>query len=494
MASPTRSSRVPTAEELTLGIDLGTSSVKVVVADPGGAVRAVASAPYEVASAHPGWAETRPGDWWQAVISAVRQATSGVPVAAIAGLGLSGQMHGLVLTAASGDAVRAAILHLDTRAHAYLDRYRALPDAALDRLANPLSPNMAGPMLLWAAEHAAAEYAVARWALQPKDWVRLQLTGEVAAEPSDASATLLFDVPGNCWDGDTVEALHLRPEMLPPVLESAGALAGRLSSAAAQALGLPVGVPVAAGGGDTAVAALGAGLMQAGDVQLTIGTSGQVITPLTYPSASIQTGTHLYRTATPHGWYGMGAVLNGGLALNWVRQVLGVDWPTLYAVASAPATDDDPYFLPHLTGERTPYLDPHMRGAWTQLGLATDRTRLLRSALEGVACALGQALDALPGGAGTQPIRLAGGGTTSPAWRQLLADVLTRPLRPVDLPDVSGRGAALLGAVAAGLIGFDDIGTRLAPALGELTSPRPELCDVFARRRSGFADQVTRLR
>jgi xylulokinase len=433
-----------------LGIDLGTSSVKAVVARPDGTVAGQATAGYPVRSPRPGWSETAPQDWLDATATAVRQAVaqSGTEPAAI---GFSGQMHGVVVTDEHGAALRPAMLWSDARAVAQLAAYRDLPAPALARLANPLSPGMAGPMLAWLAGHEPDTWARTRWALQAKDWLRARLTGEFATEPSDASATLLYDVPGDRWDDDVVQALGLDSGRLAPILPSAGTRAGTLTAAGAELLGLRAGIPVAAGAADTAAAALGSGLTEPDTVQLTIGTGAQIIRPVTdlpehLPARPV---THLYRTAGPTGWYAMAAVLNGGLTLGWVCRTLGASWPELYASAGRAPRADSPYFLPHLNGERTPYLDPALRGAWTGLGPQHDRADLLRAALEGVAFALREALAHITRDEGV--LRLAGGGTTDPAWRQMLADILGHAVAPVEVAAASGLGAALLSAGAAGL-------------------------------------------
>jgi xylulokinase len=466
--------------------------VKTVVADLDGSVVAQASRPYDVLSPHPGWAESDPAAWWDAVVAAAAEAVAGCGLE-IRGVGLSGQMHGVVLADADGTPLRSAMLHADTRAEGELEAYRRLPAEALDRLANPLSPNMAGPLLLWTAAHEPAAYERARWMLQPKDWLRLRLTGEARAEPSDASATLLYDLAGDAWDLDVVERLGLRADLLPALLPSAGAVAGALSGEVAAALGVAAGVPVAAGGGDTPVAAFGGGLTRRGDVQVTIGSSGQVIALRDTADASPETGTHLFRTVAPHGWYAMGAVLNAGLALDWVRRMLGVGWTELYAAAALPPTADAPLFLPHLTGERTPYLDATMRGAWVALGLNHDRASLLRAALEGVAFCLRDALEALPGASAATELRLAGGGSTSQPWRELLADALGRPLRAIDVSAASARGAALLGGIAAGELTWIDA-AALAPGSRVVAEPDTLRADQLDERFAAWHERLHRLR
>ena len=490
----------------TLGLDLGTSSAKAVVIDTAGQVLAQASAGYAVTSTMAGYAESDPAQWWTAVTACAREAVTAAGHAAgarPAAIGLSGQMHGLVMTSADGAALRPALLWADSRATGSLRAYRHLGSQALARLANPLAPGMTGPMLMWIAEHEPRIYQDARWALPPKDWIRARLTGEFHAEPSDASATLLYDLMGDRWDLEVVSALGLNADLLAPLLPSAGALAGHLTAEAGAELGLPAGILVAAGAGDTAAAALGSGITGSGitgsgiaghgDIQLTVGTGAQVIRPLVAPVSRADAGVNLYRSATPDGWYHMGATISAGISLNWVREIMNASWEELYASVARPGQAHDPIFVPHLSGERTPYSDPALRGSWTSLSLADDRTSLLRSALEGTAFAIRDALDALLGEHRPARLRLAGGGTLAAGWRQLLADVLGQPLYAVDVPAASGRGAALLGAIAAGLLSVDDVQGPLAPTARLAAEPDPAMAAFHAERHARFRRIISAL-
>jgi len=474
------------------------------VIDTTGRVLAQASAGYAVTSAKAGYAESEPEQWWSAVTACAREAVdaaAGAADARPAAVGLSGQMHGLVMTARDGAALRPALLWADSRATGTLRAYRLLSPQALARLANPLAPGMTGPMLKWIAENEPRIYRDTRWALAPKDWIRARLTGEVYAEPSDASATLLYDLIGDCWDLEVVRALGLDASLLAPLLPSAGAPAGHLTAEAAAELGLPAGLPVAAGAGDTAAAALGSGIAGRDDIQLTVGTGAQVIRPLAAPVSRADAGVNLYRAATPDGWYHMGATISAGLSLNWVREAMNATWEELYAAsgagavgAKAPGQAHDPIFVPHLSGERTPYGDPALRGSWTGLSLADDRTSVLRSALEGTAFSIRDALDALLGDDRPSRLRLAGGGTLAAGWQQLLADVLDVPLYAVDVLAASGRGAALLGAIAAGLLSFDDITGPLAPTARLVAEPDPVMAAFHAERHARFRRIVAALK
>jgi xylulokinase len=449
-----------------LGLDLGTGSAKALLLGEDGGILGEGSVSYPVRAPRPGWAESSPEDWWNAAAEATKAAV-GSRGARVAALGLSGQMHGVVLADEIGRPLRPAILWADARSVEQLAAYRRLDEDAGRRLANPPAVGMAGPSLLWLRDHEPDAYASARWALQAKDWLRLRLTGEVAAEPSDASATLLYDLRSDRWDYPVVEALGLRPGLLAPLVASADR-AGTLTKEAAGRLGLQAGLPVAAGAADTAAAMLGCGLLRPGSFQLTIGTGGQIVTPRSDPVPDPYGRTHLYRAAAPNLWYSMAAIQNAGLALEWARKILGASWDEVYEEAFAvPPGAGGVVFLPYLSGERTPRFDPDARGAWAGLGLEHRRGHLLRAALEGVAFALREGLEALEeAGTPVPELRLAGGGAADESWQQLLADVLGRPLRllPGAMAAVaSARGAALLAGVASGVYRTAEDTLALAP-------------------------------
>jgi xylulokinase len=468
---------------MLLGIDLGTGSAKALLLDTDGTVVSEASSSYPLQAPRPGWAQTNPADWWSAVTVAVRKAVErrADQVQAIAqsaapkAIALSGQMHGVVLVDASGKPLYPAILWADTRSTEMLHAYHSLDADIRKRLGNPIAAGMAGPTLLWLREHEPTVYAQARWVLQPKDWLRLQLTGEVATEPSDASGTLLYDVVSDDWAWDVLEALNLRSDWLPKIVPSS-ASAGSLTSTASEHLGLPVGLPVIAGAADTAAAALGNGLVEPGLVQLTIGTAAQIITIRSQPILDPQGCTHLYRAALPTQWYTLAAMQNAGLALEWVRGILGLSWQQVYSEAfGVPPGCEGLTFLPYLTGERTPHLDPEAWGAWVGLGLHHTRSHLMRAALEGVAFSLKQGLEALEAtGVKATELRLAGGGTQEMAWQQLLADVLRVPLYTTTIAAASARGAALLAGIGIGVYEDAHATLNLTPKPTLAVTPRPD--------------------
>ena len=433
-----------------LGIDLGTSSLKALVLDVDGSVVGTGSAPYPLLTPQPGWAEAEPEAWWEAAAIAVPEA-AGAHAAEIAAIGLSGQMHGVVLSDELGHALRPAIIWADSRTRKQLATYSELSPERRRTLANPIATGMAGLTLLWLKEHERQLYRRAQWALQPKDWLRLRMVHEAATEPSDASATLLYDMTTDYWAKDLLEELDLRLDFLAPIRESAE-ICGILTSSAAEHLGVRPNLPVVAGAADAAAAAIAGGLLDPGPVQLTIGSGAQVVAPRNRLAIDPTGRTHLYRAAAPDRWYAMAAMQNAGIALEWVRTMLRASWDEVYdeAFAVAPGAEGL-LFLPYLTGERTPYFDPDARGAWVGLRLVHTRGHLLRAALEGVAFSVRQGVEALLAtGVPATELRLAGGGSFDPRWRQLLADVLEQPLLATATSSASSLGAALLAGVGFG--------------------------------------------
>jgi xylulokinase len=450
-----------------LGIDLGTGSVKALVLDAEGRLVSEASATYPVHAPRPGWAETHTNEWWQATVLAVRKAVGQLDITAIS---FSGQMHGTVLLDKNLHALRAAILWADTRSTKYLESYQQLTQEQRRRLANPIATGMTGVSLLWLKENEPENYKQTRYVLQPKDWIRLKLTGEVFAEPSDASATLLYDLENNAWATDIIEALGLRWDFLAPLVNSRE-LAGTLSKEAANQLGLAANIPVAAGCGDAAASALGSALLREGQVQVNIGTAMQIFAIREKARVDPQLRTHLYRSAFDN-YYSMAAMQNAGIALEWVRKILGMSWEQMYVEAfNILPGCEGVTFLPYLTGERTPHLDSTIRGVWQGLGLNHERGHLSRAAFEGVSFALKDGLKALEDtGIYASSLRLAGGGTLHHAWQQLLADVLEKPLDAVSVPSSSARGAALLAGLAVNAFSIDDI-TMFTPNPERVAEP-----------------------
>ncbi len=434
-----------------LGIDVGTSSTKAVVLDPRGHELGVARSPHPLQRPRQGWVETDPEDWWRSTCEAVGAAVTAAGVG-VCSVGISGQMHGAVLVRADGSALRPAILWADQRAEPELTRYRSLSETASALLGNPLRAGMTGPVLCWLAEHEAERYAQASWALQAKDWLRLRLVGEAASEPSDASATLLYDLARRRWADGVISELGLRRELLAPLGE-AGSLAGCLSPAAAEGLGLDAGLPVSFGAADTAAALVGTGTTASDPPQLTIGTGAQVVALRQEPSPDEDRRYHVFASALSGQYYALAAVQAAGLAFEWAWSTLGCDWPIAYGTlaGSAPGANGVS-FIPHLAGAGSPSMSARASAAFVGLRLGHVRDDLIRSVFEGIAFSIRAAATTLPEFERASQMLLAGGGSLSPIWRQLLADTLDRPLRITGSANASCRGAALIGGMAAGIV------------------------------------------
>lgn len=430
-----------------VGIDLGTSGVKVAAVDADGRLVAKATASYSLDTPHPGWAEQDPERLWDATVEAIRRLAGDVHASQVQAIGLSGQMHTLVLLDESGRPTRPAISWADTRTEAQVRRFqeRVPRETLVDVLGNPPATGFTAPSLMWVKEHDAPAYRAATKVCLAKDYVRLRLTGAWATDPSDASATLLFDTFRRAWSDEVLDALELDGALLPPVRES-GAVAGELLPEAAASLGLPRGTPVMTGAGDQAAAATGCGLVDPGPMLVTLGSGGQVFTPLASPKADTELRVHLFCHAAPDRWHLQGAVQNVGVALDWVRRTLDWTWEQLYGrAAEVPAGAEGVTFLPYLTGERTPYMDPRARAAWSGLELSHGPAHMARAAIEGAAYSVADAVVAcIEAGGEPNEIALTGGGAEHTLPRQILADVLDRPLRRAQVQDASAMGAAVL--------------------------------------------------
>lgn len=432
-----------------LGIDLGTGSVKALLIGDDGLAVAEASRTYRVSSPVPGHAETAPADWWAQTVAAVRACCAGRG-GAVRGIGLSGQAHGLVVLGEYAKPLRPAILWADQRATAEMDAVLALPEDIRRPLANPVVSGMAALSLLWLRGNEPATFAAVRRILSPKDWLRLVLTGEVATEPADASMTLLYDIGADRWARDLLDALSIDPAILAPIVES-HSVAGRLTAAAAAELGLAAGVPVAAGLSDTASCLFGMGRTRPGSTILQVGSGIQIMSVVESIEPRVQPFYNSYR-GIGRSLYCMAALQNGGTAFEWVRAVLGASWPEMYRAGFDESDGSGGIvFLPYVTGERAPLLDPNASAAWTHMRLGCTRNQLIRSVFEGVALAVRDSWDAMRGiGVSADRILLTGGGGTDPRWQQLLADILEMPLVPAHDLGNATIGAAYLGGIAAG--------------------------------------------
>ncbi|MDQ6662334.1 MAG: xylulokinase, partial [Chloroflexota bacterium] len=459
-----------------LGIDLGTTGVKAALfSAEDGHVLSSAFIEYPLLHPHPGWAEQNPADWWQATVAAIRTCLVGgvrshVQPEDVRGIGLSGQMHGVVLLDDHGQVLRPCIIWADQRSEAQCRTINEKVGASrlIELVSNPALPGFSAPKLLWIRDNEPEIFARAHTLLLPKDYIRYRLTGQIGMEISDAAGTCLFDVRQGIWSQEVVEALELDPALLPPVMASAD-VCGTITEEVAALTDLPVGTPVAGGGADNACAAVGNGVVQPGLALVSIGTSGVVLAYSEQPAVDMSgpiPRVHTFNHAVPNAWYLMGVTQSAGLSLRWLRDNIGLPeralerWTGLDAyelltkeAESVPPGSDGLLFLPYLQGERTPHLDASARGGWIGLTARHDRRHLVRSVLEGVAFSLKDCFTIISeqGTMHYQQIRATGGGAKSPLWRSILADVLGVELVTTNAQEGPAFGAALLAGVASGL-------------------------------------------
>ena len=445
-----------------VGLDVGTTGVKALAISPAGEVLARAEETYELSTPRPGWAEQDPEDWWLAAERALAR-LGGRPAA----IGLSGQMHGLVVLDDLERVLRPAILWNDQRTGAECAEIEERVGLArLIRLTgNRALTGFTAPKLLWLRRHEPTTYARIAHVLLPKDYVRLRLTGEHAIDVADASGTLLFDVAGRRWSGEMLEALEVDPAWLPRTLESPE-ISGTTVT----------GVPVAAGAGDQAAAALGVGVDRPGPVSVVLGTSGVVFAALPAFAADRYARVHAFCHAVPGGWHAMGVMLSAAGSLRWLRDTLasGRGYEELIAAAEQwPPGAEGLTFLPYLTGERTPHADPQARAAFAGLTVRHDLGAFVRAVLEGVAYGLRDSLELLRElGVDPQAGHVSGGGARSEHWLRILASVLGLPIRRTATDEGSAFGAALLGGVAAGV--FRDVHEAVASCVRLVDAAWPD--------------------
>jgi xylulokinase len=439
-----------------LGIDLGTSEVKVLLLASSGRVIGTAGSPFTVSRPHQRWAEQNPCDWWEGTRTALFALRAKHPdeFAQIRGIGLSGQMHGAVLLDAQDRVLRPAILWNDMRS---VEECAELTGRApeLHQIAGNLAmPGFTAPKLLWVARHEPEIFRQTASVLLPKDYLRLQLTGDKVSDPSDAAGTLWLDVAKRDWSDTLLAACDMRRSQMPRLCEGSES-SGTLRAEVAHELGLGEGVVVAAGGGDNATSAIGIGATQPGDGFVSLGTSGVLCVVGDSFRPNPASAVHAFCHAIPDRWHQMSVVLSAASCLRWVCKLTSTDEPTLLAEVEAlrpEALASAPFFLPYLSGERTPHNDPYAQGVFFGMNHATDRALLGYAVLEGVSFALTDGLDALRA-AGTQAsgLSLLGGGARSNYWAQLLADALNTPTRKHGGGETGAAlGAARLGWLAAG--------------------------------------------
>jgi len=494
------------ADSCFLGLDIGTSGVKAILVDAGGDVLATGVTALQLSTPHPGWAEQDPETWWQASIASIRSVLAACPNAAVASVGISGQMHSSVFLDAHGEVIRPALLWCDGRTTAECREIteRVGGEARLRDLAsNPALEGFTLPKVLWLRNHEPAAFARLSTVLLAKDFVRYRLTSALATEPSDASATLMYDTANMRWSTEILNAVDLSPSLVPTVGGSAEVL-GRVTLEAAGLTGLAMGTPVVGGGADNACGAAGVGVITPGEAVTSWGTSGTVLAPTDRPRVDPRLRAHTFCHVAPGTWYIMGVVLSAGGAFAWFRDQLARDLVAIgeanerlnAEAAAIPAGAEGVTFLPYLQGERTPHRDASARGAFMGLSLAHSRAHLARAVVEGVCFALRDSvaiLDEL--GMAPTHMLLTGGGAKSAFVRRLEAEIFGLPVCTVNREEGPAYGAALLAAVGAGA--FPDVASAARATLTRAPLMHPEAGshalydEAYARFKDAYRPRVS---
>ena len=453
---------------MLLGIDVSTTGAKALLIDHDGRVVSSAITPLNLSTPHPLWSEQDPREWWTATTNSIKQAlttanASGDDVTAI---GLTGQMHGLILLDAQREVLRPAILWNDQRCGAECDEIRArIGRAKLVQITgNDALTGFTAPKILWVETHEPEIYRRTRHVLLPKDYIRYKLTGTLAMDKADGSGTMLFDLRKRTWSPEILSALNISPDWLPLTFEGPE-ITGEITPEAAAVTGLSPGTPVVAGGGDQSAQAVGTGVVRPGTIAVTLGTSGVVFAATESALIEPDGRLHAFCHAVAGRWHLMGVMLSAAGSLQWYRDKLACDRNFAELVdeaARVPAGSEGLIFLPYLSGERTPHPDPFARGAWIGLTTRHGAAHLTRSILEGVAFGIKDMFCLMrDAGLGTiEEVRVSGGGAKSLLWRQILADILGAELVTVNTTEGAAFGAALLAGVSAGV--WADVDTACA--------------------------------
>ena len=464
-----------------LGLDVGTGGARVVAVDESGNVVAEASSEYPLHSPRPGWTEQDPEAWWESAKESLGKVATEIEDEMVS-VGLTGQMHGSVFLDASGEVIRPALLWNDQRTYRQCEKItEAVGEERLIQIAGtPALTGFQAPKLLWLRDEEPENYSRVASVLLPKDYIRLRLTGEHATDASDAAGTLLLDMRGRDWSGEILDALEIPAEWMPEVYEGPEST-GELNRNLAEELGLPPGIPVAAGGGDNAAAAVGVGVVEGGLLSSSVGTSGVLFAASGSFAPDPSGRIHAFCHAVPEEYHLMGVTLSAGGSLQWWRGATGADYDELVEAASEVQPGAEGLlFLPYLSGERTPHLDPQARGAFVGLTSRHSIPHMTRAVMEGVVYSLRDSLEIMRGlDMSIEQVRATGGGARSTLWRQLQADVYGVPIHRTTADEGPAHGAALLSAVAAGVYRDVDEACSTVRLREEVTEPDPERTRIY---------------
>ena len=483
-----------------LGIDLGTTGLKAVIADIEGNILGKGYRQYPLEVPHPGYAEQSPEAWYEAMCLAVRDVLTrtGIAPDEIRSIGFSGQMHGLVALDRDGNVLCPAIIHCDGRA--FREKQKLCTEITTEQFGEWVQnrPNSGFQIvsLMWLRNNRPEIYAKIWYVLLPKDYLRYRLTGNYASEVTDACSTLMFDCKKMCWNNEILQAADIDPGILPDAGNHPYEISGEITAQAAADTGLCKGTIVAFGGGDTPISAVANGILSDGDASVNIGTSAQLLVAMSEPRYDPQLRTHTFCHVPENRWYIMGATLNGCLAQNWFdRNVLNEeDFVVLGEKASdSPAGAKGLLFLPYLTGERTPHMNERASGAFIGLTLAHDRYDMHRAVLEGVGFALRDCLEIMNSlNVGINRLLISGGGGKSPLWRQIVADIFEMPIRQTDFDEQAAMGAILCAQIAAGAYpSFEAACAAQVRDSGVITEPDPKNFEIYREEYQVFREGYT---
>lgn len=447
-----------------MGIDLGTSSLKTIIIEENGVIRAVASKGYQFSSPYNNYAEHDPEEWWNACVDTIKRAMfeGGVAKEEIRAVSFSGQMHGLVALDEGCRPVRPAILHCDARSGRQIQEIKEIigEEKIRELIMNPVYTGFLLPSLLWVKEEEPQYYDKIRHVCLPKDYLKFKLSGEVSSDYSDASATLAFDIKKGGWSGEVLEALDIPPAWFPRCLGTSE-VAGVVSESAAGQTGLAKGTLIVAGGGDQVMQGIGNGITRVGQASANIGTSGQVSFQSDVPILNRKLSTNTFMGYKKDRWITMGAIMNAGLCYKWFNSLFPkTDYDEMNArIAKVAPGSGGVVFLPYLNGERTPHLDPDLSGVFFGVNLRTGRDQMARAVMEGVSFAMNQCIEVCGElGLHADTIIASGGGSHSMPWLQIQADIYHVPLKVADTDEQAGLGAAIAASVGAGAYGNIDEG------------------------------------
>ncbi|RAP75983.1 xylulokinase [Paenibacillus montanisoli] len=481
---------------ILMGIDIGTSSVKSMVMDDQGNMLGFSQMDYEIRIPVHGYAEQNPDDWWgltcQTSLAAIRQAQ--ITPDEIAGIGFSGQMHGLVALDADGKAVRPAIIWCDQRSIPQKQQLERLfsPEELGQLIQNHVATGFQLTSLLWVKENEPEVYRRIRTVILPKDYVRYRLTGVIGVDTTDASSTSAFDVADRAWSQALLERVHIDASLFPQTSEP-WHICGTVTAEAAAESGLFPSTPVVFGGADQAMQAVGNGIVQPGMVSCTIGTGGQLFATIDRPAYDKELRTHTYVHATPDKWYLLGASMSAGLSLKWLGgQVLNNrDYAALDELArDCPAGSDNLLFLPYLAGDRTPHMDPHAKGAFFGLTLRHGTSHFVRSVLEGVGFSLKDSFDIFNQlGVKADKLIVSGGGAKSSLWKQIIADIFGENVYTSKMKEQACVGAAIMAGVGIGLYATVEEACRTVVRIQETpVTPNLQNREVYARLHAVYIE------